>query len=83
MKAWEIPINGKNAYKMILQQLICSATTEKCYERLCLSCPSKSVMQNQLMEAFDDEPIEDITYKQWIATDRLIFLCFFSFYIHF
>lgn len=79
LKAWELPADGNSAHKAILLQLVCGAATEKCYERLCSSCLNKSLILNQMLESFDEEAVEEISYKQWIATDRLLFKFFPTF----
>ena len=69
-ESWEIPEAGPSSYKKLLQHLICLDPRGECYENRCASCPSKKFLEEKLINAFNDNSVESIDYKQWISTDR-------------
>ena len=36
----------------------------------CKNCPRITTFKNQLHQKFEDEMIDSVTYKKWVATDR-------------
>ena len=69
-ESWEIPVAGPSSYKKFLQRLICLDPRSECYENRCASCPSKKLLEEKLINAFNDNSVESIDYKQWVSTDR-------------
>ena len=69
-KSWEISVAGPSSYKKLLQRLICLDPRSECYENRCASCPSKKLLEEKLVNAFNDNLVESIDYKQWVSTDR-------------
>jgi len=58
-------------YKDLLDFMVCSTENEDCMFDKCTSCPGpdllKDILQNELEEL---ELPDEITFKQWISTDR-------------
>lgn len=57
-------------YKKILKMIMCDSPTDLCHLRKCSRCPGSTHLQNVLIELFEENFIESVTYKQWTSTDR-------------
>ena len=60
-------------YKSLLEKLVCSTENRDCMLHRCSSCPGPDKLRDFLMELFSEEdydPVNTVTYKQWVHTDR-------------
>lgn len=57
-------------YKDCLDCMVCHEKTSKCFLSLCDRCPGVTNVIEQLEESFEQKYIENITYKQWVTTER-------------
>ena len=57
-------------YNHCLASIICNPPLQECYLGKCAFCPGTTVLKDRLTKVFDDNLIDHITYKQWIAVDR-------------
>jgi hypothetical protein len=59
-----------SAYQHSLSTMICNPPRTNCFFRDCSKCPGPTNLENTLEDVFTDNAIENITFKQWISTDR-------------
>lgn len=57
-------------YKTCLAKIMCNPPTTECYLNECKECPGVNPLKNLLLQKFDDEMIETVTYKKWMYVDR-------------
>lgn len=57
-------------YKTILQKIMCGNPTVSCHSLECDNCPGVDSIKSLLKEIFDENFIDNITYKKWTTTDR-------------
>lgn len=57
-------------YKSFLNAIICEDPTRECYFSECEDCPGTGSLKEKLIDIFDEQEIETVTYKQWVSTDR-------------
>lgn len=74
-KLKELSMNNENLsflgdYKTILPTLICNPANCSCYSLECKQCPGIDSLGSSLRKLFDDNFIDNITYKKWTSTDR-------------
>jgi hypothetical protein len=50
--------------------MICNPPETNCFFRDCSECPGPTNLKKILEDVFTDNAIENITFKQWISTDR-------------
>lgn len=75
-KLKDIPIDGETNlgdYKICLSLIMCSEATSKCQLNVCENCPGIENIKQKLINHFEEDMIENITYKQWISVDRCSF----------
>ena len=56
-------------YNVSLAKIMCNPTTDECYMDECKNCPGITRFKNQQCQKFEDEMIDNVTYKKRIATD--------------
>jgi len=56
-------------YRDLLDFLVCNTENEICMLDDCTSCPGPEVLKEILENELDDLP-DEITFKQWVSTDR-------------
>ena len=59
-----------NSYKHCLSQLICNPSLPECHLGSCYNCPGVDNLRKFLTDIFESNAVDEITYKQWITTDR-------------
>ena len=62
--------SGYATYNDLLKKFICKEPSENCYFRTCGTCPKTSEIKEQLEKIFEENEIEEISYKAWVSTDR-------------
>lgn len=60
-------------YTSCLEKIMCAPPSPDCHLDKCKNCPGTRCLENQLLNAFEEKMIENITYKQWISVDRCSF----------
>ena len=59
-----------NSYKHCLSQLICNPSLPECHLGSCKYCPGEGNLKAILTDAFETNAVDEVTYKQWVTTDR-------------
>lgn len=78
-KMKEIKINQSSDlddYKQGLSQIMCQEKTPNCYLNKCKECPGVAQLKEKNLNHFEEEMVENITYKQWVSVDRCTFETF-------
>lgn len=57
-------------YSSLIEKIVCFSSTEQCFLNCCPNCPGFDSLEETLQKLFDDNFISNLTYKQWIQTDR-------------
>jgi hypothetical protein len=60
-------------YKELLELVVCDPSSRSCNLHLCDLCPGKQAIQTVVENHFKDNDMEmddEITYMQWVSTDR-------------
>lgn len=63
-------------YHDCLEKIMCNPPGQRCYLDECDLCPSISDFKEALLTSFEEEIIENVTYKQWVSVDRCTFETF-------
>lgn len=50
--------------------MVCKDPNSKCYFSECTNCPGITKVKEILVESFGRSEIDEITFKQWVSTDR-------------
>ena len=61
---------GQIGYKHLLAALTCNPSLPDCSLGQCVHCPSGDQLKENLIDAFDDLSVDEITYKAWVSVDR-------------
>jgi hypothetical protein len=59
-----------STYQHCLSTIICNPPQTNCSFCDSSECPGPTDLENTLQDVFTDNAIENITFKQWISTDR-------------
>lgn len=63
--------NGNfSTYKHFLSQILCNPPSIDCNMGNCNSCPGTNQITDTLENVFEENMIENISFRQWIAVDR-------------
>lgn len=62
--------NDCKTYNDLLKKLVCKEPTLECYFRTCKKCPKSNEIKNQFVKMFEENEIEEVSYKLWATTDR-------------
>lgn len=65
--------NPLKTYKECIAKIMCNPPTQSCFLNECAYCPKIDDFKEALMEYFEENMVENITYKQWITVDRCTF----------
>lgn len=57
-----------------MKAAVCDISSEKCMMSRCSSCPGIEGIENLLCSLEELDLLEEITYKQWVSTDRCTLL---------
>ena len=57
-------------YHHCLARIMCNPPLPKCYLGECDVCPGVAKLMEELVTLLDENDMDQIVYKQWIATDR-------------
>lgn len=57
-------------YHSLLNKIICTDPSNKCYFNECSNCPGVEKLKQQLKTIFDSCCVEQVIFKQWVSTDR-------------
>ena len=63
----DVPLS---TYHNCLALMICNPPQPACYLGSCRSCPGVSKIKENLADRMEDNLIDDVAYKQWVAVDR-------------
>jgi len=66
----------KTSYRDYLNDMICSNSTPDCFLGDCKNCPNIETVLEQLKAISQRYSVENITYNQWLTTDRYFFIIF-------
>jgi hypothetical protein len=59
-----------SAYQHCLSTMICNSSRTNCFSHDCSEFLGPTNLENTLEDVFTDNAIENVTFKQWILTDR-------------
>lgn len=64
------------SHKDLMKKLMCQEATTKCKLLECKNCPPQDNLQEFILQLFEEKNISQVTYKNWVSTDRtnLIFI---------
>lgn len=62
--------NTLQSYHDCLKCMICKEPTNDCYFGKCSKCPGAENLIDELAKTFDENFIDEITYRQWTHVDR-------------
>jgi len=57
-------------YHSFLAKIMCNPPAPQCYMNECSQCPGIAHLKESLTEIFENEAIDELTYKQWVTVDR-------------
>jgi len=66
----------KTSYRDYLNDMICSNSTADYFLGDCKNCPNIETVLEQLKAISQRYSVENITYNQWLTTDRYFFIIF-------
>ena len=61
---------GQIGYKHLLAALTCNPSPPDCALGQCVHCPFGDQLKENLIDAFDELSVDEITYKAWVSVDR-------------
>lgn len=59
-----------SSYRDCLKMVICPRPTSDCYLGTCSNCPGSTKLRRTIENIFNDNFVDEITYKQWTQVDR-------------
>jgi len=62
-------MTGKD-YKEFMAMIVCDVQSKDCMLHGCPSCPGVSVIEDYLTNFYETNHIENLTYQQWVSTDK-------------
>ena len=62
--------NGKLDYTHLLSRLTCNPPLPNCLLGSCSICGKTQELREELAEAFENEDVDEITYRSWVTVDR-------------
>ena len=72
-KIHELTANSSQSlqtYHQCLAHIICNPPRPICYLGSCNECPGIAQLNTDLLEIFEHNMIENVTFKQWVSVDR-------------
>ena len=69
-KLQELAPSRLGTYHHCIAKMICNPPLPRCYLGECDCCPGVSKLNDQIVEVFDENLIDSITFKQWTTVDR-------------
>ncbi|GBM24624.1 hypothetical protein AVEN_144375-1 [Araneus ventricosus] len=57
-------------YQHCLPLMICNSAQSACYFGKCSECPGSENLVQKISDFFNDNGVENITFKQWLSTDK-------------
>ena len=67
---WHGDNTSLKSYHCCLAKIMCNPPSPNCYMDECKECPGIKQLREALLNKFEDELIDEVTYKQWITVDR-------------
>ena len=61
---------GEIKYRHLVAQITCSPPREECWLSSCKQCEDTTAMERKLVSIFAELDIDEVSYKQWVSTDR-------------
>ena len=58
------------SYKDFINMIVCNSASRECMLGGCPNCPGVVKLEDFLYSHFEHEEIDEVTYNQWITTDR-------------
>lgn len=58
------------SYHSCLAKIMCNPPSQHCYMNTCKECPGVTQFKELLYTKFNDEMIDEVTYKKWVTVDR-------------
>ena len=62
--------NGRIEYNHLLSILACNPGTPRCYLGECDTCGKTGHLKQMLLDIFEENDVEEVTYKSWVMVDR-------------
>lgn len=56
-------------YRDLITKMICASPSENCHLNLCSECPGELFMENYRSKIFEENELENISYRQWMNVD--------------
>ena len=66
----ELHLTDMPSYKHGLAKIMCNPPLPHCYFGECDACPKTEKLQEYLITSLEENDRDQITYKQWVSTDR-------------
>ncbi|CAH0391660.1 unnamed protein product [Bemisia tabaci] len=66
-KNFEVPLTS---YKHCVAKIACNPPRIQCFFKECEECPGVEGLKKSLERAFEENEIDEISYQQWVTTDR-------------
>lgn len=66
----ELINNDIKTYKDLTRKMICDSPSDKCYFRECDKCPDMTDIKTLFEDSFEENSIEQVTYKKWMQVDN-------------
>lgn len=60
------------SYHSCLAKIMCNPPSQHCYMDVCKECPGITKLKDVLTSTFNDEMIDEVTYKKWVTVDRCL-----------
>lgn len=59
-----------SSYKHFLAKILCNPPSIDCNMGNCNSCPATEEIKIMFEQIFEDNMIENVTFRQWVTVDR-------------
>jgi hypothetical protein len=67
LDGYEAPIKTYHGY---LAKIMCNPPSVNCYMNKCSQCPGTTLLKESLMTTFENNVVDEVSYKQWVTVDR-------------
>jgi hypothetical protein len=69
-KLYDLTEKQVKSYDNCLSKIICNVPSVRCYQGGCEMCPGTENLIKNTEKRSEDNNIDNITYKEWLTTDR-------------
>lgn len=68
--SWDGDSSPLKSYHSCLAKIMCNPPSQECWMNECKQCPGVEPLHDALVNQFEDNLVDEVTYKQWITVDR-------------